>query len=333
MEADNYPAIPGIVFRHFQGDADHARIAAVLTASEQADQMVRSVTGSDIAAAYQHLTNCDPYTDLVIAEANGEVIGFARGWWENDSPTGRLYKHNAFLQPAWRRKGVGRALLGWVERRLGDISASHPPEEAKFYQANVTQFQDGAAVLLERAGYQVTRYYYLMVRPTLDDISILPLPDGLEVRPVLPDHYRPIWNLVDETSQDEWGYQQTTEADYQEWLESPQFQPDLWQIAWDTLTDQPVGTVLTYIYFDENRQFNRLRGYTEGIGVRRAWRRRGVARALIGRSLLAQKAAGMTESALVADSDSQSNVTQLYQGCGFQIVKRDTIYRKPLVRS
>jgi hypothetical protein len=38
----------------------------------------------------------------------------------------------------------------------------------------------------------------------------------------------------------------------------------------------------------------------------------------------------MTESAQVADSESTSGVTRLYESCGFQIVNRDTVYRKPL---
>ena len=87
---------------------------------------------------------------------------------------------------------------------------------------------------------------------------------------------------------------------------------------------------MTYIHHEENKQFDRKRGYTEGVGVAREWRRRGLARALISRSLRAQKEAGMADSALVADSDSTSGVTNLYESCGFQIVKRDTVYRKPL---
>jgi ribosomal protein S18 acetylase RimI-like enzyme len=90
------------------------------------------------------------------------------------------------------------------------------------------------------------------------------------------------------------------------------------------------GHVLTYIDHTQNAKFDRRRGYTEGIGVDRAWRRRGLARALIARSLQAQRAEGMTESALVADGDSQSRVTRLYESCGFQVVKSDAIFRKPL---
>ena len=79
-----------------------------------------------------------------------------------------------------------------------------------------------------------------------------------------------------------------------------------------------------------NKQFDRKRGYTEGIGVDRGWRRRGVARALISLSLQAQKVDGIRESALVADSQRTSGATRLYERCGFQIMNRRTIYRKPL---
>lgn len=104
----------------------------------------------------------------------------------------------------------------------------------------------------------------------------------------------------------------------------------LWQVAWDTAAGRIVGHVLTFIDHGENRQFDRRRGYTEGIGVARAWRGRGVARALIAHSLRAQKAAGMSESALAADSQSASGATRLYERCGFQVVQWSAIYRKPL---
>lgn len=332
IDVSNVPSVPGLKFRHFSSNSDYAQIAAVVTASEAADQTERNVTADDISNAYQHLSNCDPYSDIVVAEISGEMVGYARGWWEDETPTGRLYKHNGFLIPKWRHKGIGQAMLIWTENRLRSIAETHPPELAKFFQANASQFQTGTAAMLEQAAYQPIRHFYEMVRPTLDDILEFHLPDGLEIRPVLPDQYPAIWKSVDETSQDEWGYKVPAEADYQEWLTSPHFQPHLWQVVWDTATHQIVGHALTFIDNDENEQFNRKRGYTEGIGVERLWRRRGVARALISRSLQAQKAAGMTESALAADSDSTSSVIRLYESCGFQIVKRDTIYRKALGR-
>ncbi len=324
------PVISSLKLRCFQGERDYASLAAILTASERADRTERAVTAQQMAYAYQHLSNCDPFSDIVIAEIAREPVGYARGWWEDEAQASRLYRHNAFLLPEWRRKGIGTAMLRWIEDRLRAIAVDHPSDRARFLQVNVTQFQQGTAMMLERTGYQAVRYFYEMMRPTLDDIPACSLPNGIELRRVLPEHYRALWKSVDETSQDEWGYKKPKEEDYQAWLAGPHFQPRLWQVAWDVATNQIVGHLLTFIDHEENEQFNRKRGYTEGLGVDRTWRRRGLARALISKSLQAQREAGMRESALAADTAGESGVTRLYESCGFQIIKRDTIYRKAM---
>jgi GNAT superfamily N-acetyltransferase len=326
----NAPEVPGLIFRHFRGESDYGSMATVLTESSAADGEDREVSGEDIATAFsKYITNCDPYKDMIFAEVVGETVGYARGWWTEESPTLHLYKHNGFLLPAWRRRGIGRAMLDWMEKRLKEISQTHPRESEKFLQVNLSQSQEGAAILMERAGYQPVRYFCLMVRPHLEDILDFPLPEELEIRPVTPDHYQAIWESMYETPGEEWGSIEPPEEAYREWLQHPHFQPQLWQIAWDEESNHPVGHVLTYIDHEENKQFDRKRGYTEGVGVSQEWRRQGIARTLISLSLQAQKAAGMRESALVADSQSAFGVTRLYESCGFQIVNRDTVYRKP----
>jgi len=65
--------------------------------------------------------------------------------------------------------------------------------------------------------------------------------------------------------------------------------------------------------------------------VSEPFRRRGLARALIAQSLRIQKQAGMTESALSVDSENLSGATKVYEDCGFRVVKRMTVYRKPLM--
>jgi ribosomal protein S18 acetylase RimI-like enzyme len=328
---ENAPEIPGLRFRHLRGESDYDSIAAVLTGSQRADKCERNVTAENIATAYANsLTNCDPYTDIIIAEVMGEMVGYVRGWWVEEQPSKYFYHHNGFLLPTWRRKGIGRAMLNWMENHLKGIAEAHPHESEKYLQVNVSQFQVGIAILLESTGYQPVRYFFEMVRSNLGNIPDFSLPDGLEIRPVTPDQYRTIWESTLGAYEEEWGLGVPTEDKYKEWLIDPLFQPHLWQIAWDIATGKTAGHVLAYIHHEENEQFHRKRGYTEGVGVSRDWRRRGVARALICRSLQAQRAAGMDESALVADKDSASGVTSLYESCGFQIVKCDTIYRKPL---
>lgn len=328
---ENAPEIPELRFRHLRGESDYGSIAAVLTGSQRADKVEREVTAENIATAYANsLTNCDPYMDMIIAEVMDEMVGYVRGWWVEELPSKIYYHHNGFLLPTWRRKGIGLAMLDWMENHLRDIAEAHPHESEKYFQVNVSQFQVGTAILLESKGYHPVRYFFEMVRPNLDNIPDFSLPDGLEIRPVTPDQYRTIWESTLGAYEEEWGLGIPTEEKYKEWLIDPLFQPHLWQVAWDVATGKTAGHVLTYIHHEENRQFHRKRGYTEGVGVSRDWRRRGVARALICRSLQAQRAAGMDESALVADQDNGSGVASLYESCGFQIVKCDTIYRKPL---
>lgn len=331
IQVADAPAIPGLIFRHFRGEEDYSKMVAVIAASAEADKIERVDTVEDVAHVYSHLVNCDPYQDMIFAEINNEVIAYSRGTWFQEENGPRIYVSLGFLVPAWRRKGIGSTMLHWAEKRLRTIADSHATIDMSFLDNSADIENVGLATMLEQNGYQPIRYGVQMVRPDLENIPDFPMPEGLEVRPVLPEHYRPIWEADTEAFRDHWGYAEPTEVDYQAWLENKiVFQPDLWQIAWDTDTNEVAGQVRTFINAAENEKYNRQRGYTEFISVRRPWRKQGLARALIVRSLRLQKERGMTESALNADSENISGATRVYEDCGFRVTKRSAIYRKPI---
>ncbi len=328
---DDAPAVPGLRFRHFRGESDYPDMAAVIEASAGADGIERVDTVEDIAFNYAHLTNSDPYRDMIFVEIDGRVVGYARGWWQNEVGGPLTYGSVGFLIPAWRRKGIGRAMLRWMEARLREVAAEHPPERPKQFETFSAMNIDGAIALFESEGYAPIRYTHTMVRPSLDDIPDFPMPDGLEVRPALPEHYRAIYDADVEAFRDHWGFSEPAPEDYQAFLEHKvYFQPELWQIAWDAATNEVAGQVKTFIYAAENEKYNRRRGYTEGISVRRPYRRRGLARALIARSLRVQRDLGMTESALAVDSESLTGAMRVYEDCGFRAVKRYATFRKAM---
>lgn len=331
IEINNAPAIPGLAFRHFRGESDYPKMVAAISASAEADKLERVTTVEDIANSYAHLVNSDPYQDMIFAEVNGEVIGYSRGWWQEEENGPRLYGFVGFLVPAWRRKGIGWVMLQWMESHLRDVASRHPVEKEKFFEEGASQEETSLAIMLEKAGYKPIRHFWEMVRPSLDDIPDFSLPEGLEVRPVQADHIRAIWDAANEAFRDHWGFSQPTEEDYKAWQENKTlFQPELWQVAWDVATNQVAGQVRTFIDHARNEKYNHKRGYTEFISVARPWRKRGVARALIVRSLRVQKEQGMTESALGVDSENLSGATRVYEDCGFRVTKQGTIYRKPL---
>ncbi len=329
INLDNAPAVKGLSFRHFEGERDYPKMIKVIEASVDADKLERANTVEELANNYAHLSNSDVYQDMIFAEIDGEVIGYARGWWQDETNGPLGYGILGFLAPIWRRKRIGGRMLQWAEDRLKEVASSHAPEREKCFQTYANETQVGLIAMLEKSEYQPVRYFYDMVRPTLDNIPDFPMPQGLEVRPVLPEHYRAIWDADMEAFQDHWGFSAPTEEDYQTWLTGNTFQPHLWKIAWDIATDQVAGQVKSFINAEENKKFERNRGYTEFISVRRPWRKKGLARALIVQSLHAQKEAGMTESQLGVDTENLSGATRIYEDCGFQVMKRNTVYRKP----
>lgn len=334
IEIGSMPSVPGLVFRRFRGPSDYQGITAVGNAYRMAngDEWVASV--DEIALWFEALVNCDLARDMMIAEIDGEMIGTVRGAWRQEEDG--LYRYNIFLDllPHWRGHGIRQAMLRWIEARMRRVAAGHPAGAPKQLAARATEQAEDLITLLESEGYYVARVSNTMVRPLDEPIPDFPMPLGLELRPVLPEHHRPIWDATLEAFRDHWGYSPPPEEEYELWRSNPvTFTPQLWQVAWDIERDEVAGQIHTFIDALENETYNRRRGYTETISVRRPYRRRGLARALIVESLRTLKAQGMTESALSVDSENITGATRLYEACGFTVANRSFAYRKPLEES
>ena len=109
-------------------------------------------------------------------------------------------------------------------------------------------------------------------------------------------------------------------------LPAPQFKPSLWQVAWDG--GEIAGGVFNRVDEEANKQLNIQRGWAEPIITRRPWRRRGLARALLMRSLRTFREMGMTEAALVVDTQNPNGALGLYESCGFRMEYRSVIYER-----
>lgn len=322
------PAIAGLTFRGFCGEVDYPAMLAVIEGSKEADGIERTDSVEQIARNYQHLTNCDPFQDMLFAEVDGQVISYGRVWWNQTSDNERIYNHFNFLLPEWRGQGVRLAMLRYNEWRLREIAADHLPDMCRWFEAWAADTEEDWESLLLREGYEAVRHGFEMVRSHLNGIPALPLPEGLEVRPAKPEHYRLVWEAAKEAFRDSWQYSEDWFSDkaYESWQKEPTFQPELWQIAWDG--DQVAGMVQNFIHHEENEEYGRRRGYTEGICVRRPWRRRGLARSLIARSFGVLKDLGMEEAALGVDTQNQNGALRLYESMGFRPVKRHSTYHR-----
>jgi GNAT superfamily N-acetyltransferase len=233
-----------------------------------------------------------------------------------------------FLLPEWRRKGIGAAMLAHGENRLREIAAEHAYDGPRFFQSWVSDGEKGALALLERAGYKPVRYGFEMKRDLAEPFPDFPMPAGLEVRPVKEEHLRAIFDADAESFRDHWGFVAPTDTRFDGWIKQHDFNPSLFKVAWDG--DQIAGAVQNFVNKEENEEYTRKRGYTEGIFVRRPWRKRGLARALIVLSMKMFKEMGMTETALGVDTENLSGALRVYESCGYRQIKKSTTLRKPL---
>ena len=322
------PAVPGLALRGFRGEPDFPAMVATKRAAEAADGVDQPATLEDFAHVYRHLDNCDPATDMVIAEIDGEMVAYGRVYWWEEYAGARRYQPFCFIVPAARGRGLGSAMLAHGEARLREIAAGHPASGERTFEAQHNDQEAGAAALYAAAGYLPVLHGADMVRPDLEGIPEAPLPPGLEGRPPRPDDLRKVWDAEVDAFQDHLGAAPPGEIGYQQFLDDPYRDPSLWKVAWDG--EEVAGQVRSFINGPENQAMGRRRGYTESISVRRPYRRRGLARALIVQSLHAVKERGMEEAALGVLTENVHGAFRLYESVGFRVVRSWTTLRKPL---
>lgn len=329
VDVPDAPAIPGLSFRRMRLPDDLEAVAALFNAADEADGIEDRNDAEGLGEWYSHASNWDPLQDVLLAEVSGQLVGYGKVHWVNDTDGGRNYATWGSVHPAWRRRGLGRTILRANQRRLREIAETQDVSsdvDCRF-DSWCNDHQVGAVALLESEGFTPARYFFEMLRPTLDAIEEFPLPDGLEVRPVRAEDHRAIWNADTEAFADHWGGMDFSEQAFERFFSGKDFEPELWRVAWDG--DQVAGQVNNMVMREFNEQTGRRRGLLAGVSVRRPWRGRGLARALVSQSLVAFRDRGMTDAVLGVDADNPTGALGVYEANGFVVHQRERAYRKP----
>ena len=318
-------SIPGLSYRRLDAPADFPRMNEIANAQRIAQGDDFYTTVEQLQHFYEHMENCDLGKDLFLVELDGRLIGYVRVGWR-DEPARRMYEPIVFLDPAVATRAILEDTSDVAERRMTEIAAAHPrgPKVARMSGFDAAR----EAALIDR-GYAPVRVFYTMVRPTLDDLLDAPMPDGLEIRDVRREDMEQIYQAEIEAVRDHWGFAEPGARERHDFFEDPvQSDTSLWRVAWDG--DQVAGMVRSYIHPEQNQRLGVQRGWVEHISVRRPWRRRGLARALIAASFPLLRARGMTEGALGVDSENETGALRVYERCGFEIASRVTEYSRTL---
>jgi ribosomal protein S18 acetylase RimI-like enzyme len=144
-------------------------------------------------------------------------------------------------------------------------------------------------------------------------------PDGIAIRPYRHDaDVRPVYDAIEEAFEDHWGHEPYPLEIHAE--EMGRADPMLAPIA--TVAGVVVGAAVGRVMEGA--------GWIDVVGVRRAWRGRGIAKALLRRAFEGFASLGVTRVLLNVDAESPTGATRLYESLGMHVRRRFDLFEKRL---
>lgn len=323
------PLISGLVSRTFR-PGDGEALATLGNADREADGIPVRTTGEQVENAFARPSSeFDASRDALLLELDGKVVGSSTLHAVETTDGFREYRISCAILPEVRRRGIGRWLLRTNEEMAAHRLREQPTERPAITGTWCPDRRVGQMTLMEQEGYQPARYFFEMERLSLEGIDQPPIPAGIELRSLRHDQGRQLWAAQLEAFANHWGGFDGSDASYEAWRNGPLFDADMVLAAWDG--EELAGGVTNEINDAENEALGRRRGRLMGVFVRLPWRRRGLARALVMRSLAILRDRGMTSAGLMVDGENANEALRLYLEAGFVVESRAVAYRKPLV--
>jgi len=300
---------------------DAAALARLAAAS--AAQPYRSE--SDLAA---HATTL-PVNSFAALDKAGDLVAYA--WITFDD--GMSHERRAFLDglvhPDHRGRGLGRFLIAWMEDRARQVWSTAPSGVISADRPCLLRLdflgdrESGAIALFEQLGYRFALSEEEMRRDLRQAFPDLVLAPGFRLEPwtsvTAPIFYRV---YVDAFS---------TRTGFPNWSEhtwrtafttGPSFRPDLTMLLYTG--DEPIGYALCAVEGNE--------GWIPQLGVRLAWRKQGLAAALLVEAMRRFRDVGLPVAVLEVNVNNPE-AASVYRRLGFTSSSRYTSYRKTLLIS
>jgi mycothiol synthase len=239
------------------------------------------------------------------------------------------------VHPGHRRRGHGRSILDWSLGRAAEIHTDRHPEVPGLATTSSTSINAGEHAMLEPLGFERARWFFQMERPVTDPPQVR-VPAGLRLVPFDPAYDEQTRLANNEAFADHWGTSPTTPQTWAHWAVGQRaFRPALSYLVLDDAAsgapaDPVVGYLLSYEYESDTAATGVREAYVGSLGTRRAWRGRGVARALLSQAVTAFEAAGFDRTALNVDADNPSGALGLYTSLGFTEVRTSIRFARPI---
>jgi len=239
------------------------------------------------------------------------------------------------VDPGWQGRGIGTGLLRWMEQRTRerfaeDARPGSPAAGAARLRLHTEQQHADQAALFEDSGYRIVRYYNEMHRPLNFGPPEAALEVGLELKTFGPELHEPVRQAHNDAFRDHWGSEPRDEEGWGFVVNDPRARPDLSAVVLERATGTVAGYQLASHDADSAVTRGFREGYTDLLGVRREFRGRGIAQALLADAIRRFAAAGMDKASLDVDSENPTGALALYTKLGYTAVNSSMAWDKNL---
>jgi len=286
---------PGARARAATGD-DIEAATDLIAQSERVDIGEVLIDREDVAADWGR-PGFDLEGDTRLIHSGDELVAYASVFG------GRAF---ARVAPLARRRGLGRALLDWSERRA--LEQAGGAGGARLGQTVCDRATD-AVELLRANGYTPAYASWVLRLPPAVRLEAT-VPRGYRIRAMRAGEEPLVFELV-EAAFNEWPGRtpSSLQAWLALWIDRESFDPSLLLVAERQGPGGLVGAVLAYAFPDE--------GWAQQLAVDRHHRGKGLGRALLASVFAELRRRGRQRLGL--NTDSRTGALGLYTGLGMQV--------------
>jgi GNAT superfamily N-acetyltransferase len=250
----------------------------------------------------------DPMEDWWLLRAGSEpaALGFI---WPGE--TGVRHSTFSLVIPAFRGHGLGSYSMALTERRAETLATG--ASSGIVMHAHTDRADPGGAEIVTRAGYVYIRSAYTMMGELpLEGMDDTTMPDGITIRNATEQEGALMHTLVEEVFAGSFDHSPRT---YEVWaashLDRSDSSPDLWWIA--EAGSEPAGILMGSL--------NKSTGWVGSLGVRDAFRGKGIGKALLRHSFRRFAEIGCTDVGLGVDASNETGAVQLYESVGLKAAR------------
>ncbi|TWP50157.1 GNAT family N-acetyltransferase [Lentzea tibetensis] len=310
--------------------ADIPAVTALRAAAEAVDETGMHLSEEDVAEEFADADLNFPDGSLGVA-AGDELVAYGLARIRGNAVGTHRMLLEGVVHPAHRRRGLGRELVERLIACSRVVHASHYQDMPLSVDMIVRDRADGHRALATELGFTDQRRFYDMRVSLADPPPLLEAAAGLEVVPYTRERDEDTRLARNEAFAEHWG---TTAASPQVWAERftgmKGFVPGASFLMVDSATNAVAGFVLGQHSEAEALVTGVRELWVADVGTLEAYRGKGVAGALLSRTLTAAREAGFERAGLSVDSANSTPALGVYERAGFAVTGYWSDYGLPV---